>query len=252
MKQLFLLGLVCLVIASGCKKDGTGESPSTTTKYLQRYVTTIDGESVTYTLHYDTKNRLVRYNSDEDDYKSTITYDNQDNPITFELESEGQRQVFEITYNNAGVPLSATSVLTDLENPRTEIATAITYELANGKISQMHFTDELGNEAIYALSYVGDNLTRVAYTGEDGGIVLTWKYGNKKSAFSAVRFKYLVIPDLFTVFSSDNEITESKLEIPGLGSFTTSYTYQFDASGYPTTATEKDEDGGESRIAFHY
>lgn len=252
MKQTFLISLICLVAASGCQKNSDDAPPSATTKYLQRYVTTTDGQSATYILQYDSKNRLTRYHSEEDDYHSKITYDNQGNPTTFELESGGSKQVFHITYSNTGVPISAVSTLTDLENPGEALETEITYEIANGKVSKMHFTDESGNEASYALSYVGNNLTRVTMTGDNGELELTWKYGNKKSAFSAARFEYLVIPDLFAVFSSENEMTESKLEITGLGSFTTTYTYQFDATGYPTGATEKDEEGNESKITYYY
>lgn len=252
MKQTFLISLICLVVASGCQKNSEDAPPSATTKYLQRFVTTTDGESATYILQYDSKNRLTGYHSEEDDYHSKITYDNQDNPIAFELESGGAKQVFHITYSNTGVPISAISTLTDSENPGEALETEITYEIANGKVSKMHFTDESGNEASYALNYAGNNLTRVILTGDNGELVLTWKYGNKKSAFSAARFNYLVIPDLFSVFSSENEITESKLDIPGIGSLTTNHTYQFDAAGYPTSATEKDEDGNESRIIFHY
>ncbi|MBK1441178.1 hypothetical protein JHJ32_14360 [Parapedobacter sp. ISTM3] len=252
MKQRFIVGLACMALA-GCTKDSPrDDSPSSATKHLQRYVTTSDGESVTYILTYDTKNRLIAYNSQEDDYRSRITYDNNDNPIRFELESTGAKQVFEITYNSAGVPLRAISVLSDLDNPDEELETEITYEVTGGKISKMHFADETGNEAVYTLSYMGNNLTRVAYTASDGELVLTWNYGNKKSAYSAARFNYLVIPDLFSVFSSENEIIQSRLEIAGLGSFTTTYTYQFDATGYPTAATEKDQDGNESQIAFFY
>lgn len=252
MKQTFLISLICLVVASGCKKNNAGESPSNITKYLQRYVTTTDGESTTYSLLYDSKNRLVGYHSEEDDYHSKITYDTQGNPVTFELESNGAKQVFDITYNNAGVPISAISTLIDPENPNEELETEIAYEVAKGKISKIHFTDESGNEAVYTLSYAGNNLTRVTLTGDNGELELTWKYGNKKSAFSAACFDYLVIPDLFGVFSSENEITESRLEITGLGSFISSYTYQYETTGYPSSATEKDEDGNESKTVYHY
>ncbi|GGG80911.1 hypothetical protein GCM10007415_11800 [Parapedobacter pyrenivorans] len=252
MKQTFLFSLICLVVASGCKKDRERESLSNTTKYLQRYMTTTDGVSSTYTLLYDDKNRLVAYNSEEDNYHSKVTYDGNDNPIKFELESEGAKQVFEITYSNTGIPLSATSVLTYPANPELEFETAVAYETANGKVSTMRFSNESGEESIYTLSYTGKNLTRVALTSDNSELQLTWKYGNKKSPFSAARFDYLVIPDLFGVFSSENEIIESKLDITGLGSFISTYAYQYAATGYPSSAVEKDEDGKESRTTYLY
>jgi len=253
MKQQFLFALACTALIAGCKTDNPGPSaPPSGTKYLERAVTTEDGQSVTYHLAYDDKNRLIAYNSAEENYRSKITYDGKSNPVKFELESDGAKQVFEITYNNAGIPVSALSSLTNPETPNKTMETGITYEVANGKVNKMVFTDEAGNKAIYSLSYVGNNLTRVAYAADEGELVLTWKYGNKKSAYVGARFNYLVIPDLFSVFSNENEITESKLEIPGLGSVTSTYTYQFDAAGYPTSVTEKDQDGNESKTVFHY
>ncbi len=253
MKQQFLFALACTALIASCKTENAGpDTPPSGTKYLERAVTTEDGQSVTYHLTYDDKNRLIAYNSTEDNYRSKITYDSKGNPVKFELESEGAKQVFDITYNGAGIPISALSKLTQAETPNEPFQTDISYEATDGKVNRMHFKDEAGNEATYTLSYVGNNLTKVTYKGTDGELALTWKYGNKKSPYGAARFKYPVIPDLFSAFSSENEITESKLDIPGLGSVTSTYTYQFDTTGYPTSVTEKDQDGNESKTAFHY
>ncbi len=237
----------------GCKKDNNeGDAPSGSSKYLKSFVTTTDGESATYVLTYDSKKRLVGYGSEQDDYRSKITYDNRDNPTKFELESENQTQVFVITYNDAGVPVSAISTLTDLDNPGETIETDITYEVANGKINKMRFTDETGHETSYTLGYAGNNLTKVALETEEGKLELTWKYGTKKSPFGAARFKYLVIPDLFSVFSSENEIIESKLDFLGIGSATSTFSYVYDAAGYPTSGTETDEDGHKTTTTYQY
>lgn len=253
MKKIFAIGLIGATLTMGCKKENNeGDPPSGSSKYLKSFVTTTDGESVTYVLTYDNRKRLVGYSSEQDDYRSKITYNNQDNPTRFELESENQTQVFEITYNAAGIPVSATSTLTDAEQPEEPIETEIVYEVANGKISKMHFTDETGHETTYTLSYTGTNLTKVALATAEGNLELTWKYGTKKSPFSAVRFKYLVIPDLFSVFSGENELIESKLELLGIGSATSTFSYVYDAAGYPTSATETDEDGNVSTMTYQY
>lgn len=254
MKQKFVLALACIALIIGCKTDNADpDTPTPGAKYLERAVTTEDGHSVTYHLTYDDKNRLVTYYSTEDDYRSKVTYDGNSNPIKFELESDDTKQVFDITYNSSGVPITGLAKLINAETPNEAFQTEIRYEAANGRVDKMYFTDETGNEATYTLSYAGNNLTKVVYAGADGELVLTWKYGNKKSPFSAARFKYLVIPDLFSVFSCENEIMESTLELTGVGSITTRQEYQYDAAGYPISATEKDAEGNvTTNTQFHY
>lgn len=254
MKQQFLLALACTVLTIGCKTDNADpDTPPSGAKYLERTVTTEDGQSVTYHLTYDDKNRLVTYSSSEEDYRSKVTYDGNSNPIKFELESDDTKQVFEITYNGSGVPMTGLAKLVHAETPEETFQTEIRYEAANGRVDKMYFTDETGNEATYTLSYAGNNLTKVVYAGTDGELVLTWKFGSKKSPFSAARFKYLVIPDLFSVFSNENEILESTVELTGVGSITTKHEYQYDAAGYPTSAIEKDDEGNvTTNTQFHY
>lgn len=226
--------LVCvgLALTASCKKDNT-DSSAGSTRYLQRFITTEGGSSITYTLTYDNKNRLVAYNSDDDEYQSKVTYDGHGNAIKFELESEGTKQIFEISYNSSGVPISAISSLFNPETPEDPFETEIAYEVTNGKINQMLFTDETGHESVYELRYTENNLTAVTYTSGGEEFTITWKHGTKKSPFSAAQFKYLVIPDLFSVFSNENEITETIMEIPGLGTAVTQKEeYQYDAEGY--------------------
>ena len=63
----------------------------------------------------------------------------------------------------------------------------------------------------------------------------------------------LFTPDLLSVFSSENEILEATLELTGVGSVTTKQEYEYDAAGYPISATEKDEEGNiTSKTLFHY
>ncbi|MFC3196023.1 hypothetical protein ACFOET_00220 [Parapedobacter deserti] len=253
MKNQFVLGLMFAALIAGCKKDKTDNSAAGATRYLQRFVVTEDGQSVTYSLTYDDKNRLVTYHSQEDSYHCKVTYGDNDNPSTFEIESEGTKQNFEITYNSAGEPVRATSKLINPETPEEVLETEITYEVSNGKVTKLNFADEAGYEAVYELTYGGNNLTKVTYLTGDGELVLTWKYGTKKSPFSAARFKYLVIPDLFSVFSSENEIIESTIVLAGLGTVTQNEEYQYDAGGYPTSSTIKDEDGSVIQTAvYHY
>ena len=252
MKQQLLLSFACIALVTSCKKENGGDPPSGTVKYLERVVTIEDGQAVTYRLTYDNQNRLIGYNSIEEDYQSKVTYDGNSNPVKFELESDGAKQLFDITYNSSGAPIRATSKFIDPGMPDEEFVTEITYEVANGKVSKMHTVDEAGNEATYTLSYVGNNLAKVVYTSEDGELVLTWKYGNKKSPYSAARFNYLVIPDLFSVFSSESEITEASLEWAGVGSFTTKQEYQYDAAGYPSSSTEKEDGLAVRTTVFHY
>lgn len=252
MKQILYSGLICAAMAAGCKKDGEDNPASPATKYLQSHVTTTDGQSVTYTLAYDNKNRLTEYNSEEDDYYVKITYNNQDNPIKIESESEGSTQVFEITYNGSGIPVSATSVSSSPDHSGETFESAFTYEVANGKVTKLNYEDEDGNEAVYSLTYSGDNLAKVIYTSEAGESAITWKHGSKKSPFAAAWFNYLVIPDIFAVFSSRNEVTEITIDMGEIGSLTTQYAYQYDAEGYPTEGTETDEDGNVSKTVFRY
>ncbi len=252
MKQQLLISFTCIVLVTSCKKENGGHPPSGMVKYLERIVTIEDGQAVTYRLTYDNENRLIGYNSIEDSYQSKVTYDDNSNPVKFELEAEGAKQVFDIIYNSLGAPIRATSKFINPEMPHEEFVTEITYEVANGKVNKMHTVDEVGNEATYTLSYAGNNLAKVVYTSEDGELVLTWKYGNKKSPYSASRFNYLVIPDLFSVFSSENEITEASLEWVGVGSFTTKQEYQYDAAGYPSSSTEKEDGRAVRTIVFHY
>ncbi len=241
MKKQILLGLVCIGIAGGCKKKNDDVTPQPGDKQLTSTVTTLNGQSVTYQLVYDGKNRLTEYNSVEDQYRSKVTYDDRDNPVKFEVISDETTQIFDVKYGENGVPVSAVQKLFATQTPGDVSETRITYELSGGKISKMKIADADGTAYSYLLTYSGNNLTRVV--NDAGELLLGWKHGSKKSAYSSARFQHPVIPDLLPLFSSENEIVEMTVVLPEYGPVSFKEEYQYDTDGYPTSSVMKDEAG---------
>lgn len=251
MKKQILLGLVCIGMAGSCKKKDDDISPQPAAKQLISAVTSISGRTVSYQLLYDSKNRLTEYKSLEDEYKSKVTYDAKDNPVKFEIESDGTRQVFDVKYGDNGIPTGTTHQLFDPEKPGEVTQTQITYEISGGKIGKMKISDGTGVSFSYLLTYAGNNLTRI--TNDAGELILGWKHGSKKSPYSSGRFKYPVVPDLFPLFSSENEIIETTIFLPEYGLVVFKDEYEYDADGYPTSSVTKDDEGGlVQRTEFRY
>lgn len=251
MKKQILLGLVCIGMAGSCKKKDDDLSPLPGAKQLTGTATSISGRLVTYQLVYDSKNRLTEYNSPEDQYKSKVTYDAKDNPVKFEIESDGTTQIFEVKYGENGIPSGTTHKYYDPETPGEVTETRIAYEISGGKIGKMKISDGTGVVFSYLLTYAGNNLTRI--TTDAGELILGWKHGSKKSPYSSARFRYPVIPDLFPLFSSENEIIETTVFLSEYGLVTFKEEYEYDTDGYPTSSVMKDDEGGlVRRTEFRY
>lgn len=251
MKTQLVIGLIGLASLVGCTKDESG-SP-TNTKYLQKYVVTENGGNTTHTISYDNKKRITAIASTEDEYRAIVTYDNKDNVTQLSLDVEGDKQVISITYNNAGQPQSAVMKTRLAEQPNVEKTTSITYQVANDKVTKIKFVDEEQNLFEHTLTYTGNNLTKLLTTGNAGQIIMTYKYGSKKSPFTGARFKYVLLPDMFELLYSENEVIENTIDIPNILSITTKTTYQYDTAGYPTSAEDRNEDGQiERKIVYHY
>ncbi len=251
MKKQILLALVCIGVAGSCKKKDDDINPQPAARQLTSTVVSINGQSVTYRLVYDNKNRLTEYGSPEDQYKSTVSYDAKGNPVKFEIESDETRQVFEVTYGENGVPVSTIHKLFEGGSPGEVSENRITYEISGGKIGKMKIADDTGVVYSYLLTYSGNNLTRL--TNDAGELLLGWKHGTKKSPYSSARFKYPVIPDLLPLFSSENEIVEMTVILPEYGPVSFQEEYEYDTDGYPTSSVMKDEAGNViRRTGFHY
>lgn len=231
---------MCFWVAGSCREKNDTPTPPVM-KLLTGTIARISGRTVTYQLTYDGKNRLSEYSSPEDRYRSKIIYDADDKPVRFEIESDRTVQLFDVVYGENGEPAHAAHKVFDPQKPEEIMESRITYEISGGKIKKMKFSDQSGVVYAYTLIYTGNNLARV--TNDAGELMLGWKHGSQKSPYSSARFLYPVIPDLFPLFSSENEIIETTIILPENRPVIFREEYRYDTGGYPTSSVMKDETG---------
>lgn len=235
MKKLLLLFVTLIAVVSACKdKDKT--TPGNVIKYLKK-VTAVDaGETKVYQLTYNAQNRLTSFTTEDGSEKRNLVYNDKGLLTKITLEQEGDVDVYEITYSDAGIPTTGShKIYMEGALARTE---AYEYTVVNGKVTviRAHSQD---SETFYRFTYAGANLTKVTTEGDAGGLEISFTFGNKKSPYSAFLLKYAVVPSLAYEIYSPNEMLSMHLKY-AQGEFHNNFTYSWGADGFPTGSVMKD------------
>lgn len=225
IKTSFLLLAALFVLLISCKKSNntTNDTPAKKLKYLSQVISVQGTTTTIIDYTYDNKKRLntMKVNG------SVTTYFYTENNLTSVesvTESTGYRQVTEFAY--AGDILSSVAVRTYRNNV---LSTQITYNylLVGGKVTEIHHD-------IYVDSYTYDsngNITKVYYSQFD--TALNFTFDSKPSRYTNGFPKYVINADIDFV-SPNNVATKSTGD--GVQSGVGTYTYNYDAGGYPTGA----------------
>lgn len=247
INYLALITLIAGLLIASCKKDHT-PTPTpviTSTSYLTKIKESVSGVSTE--LRYDANNRLselilsdtiatghmyLTYNSNSKVSKTVYSDNSFTNIITY-------------TYDNNGL------LIWERKSADTTYVKYI-YDANNRPIKLNHYThhvpDTISMDTISLYGY-----TEIIY-GNGGNIAKETFYD--VSPFSGVRFMYenefdnhpnpLRILKPFNDWSeevgsvlSNNNVTKKTFTASGNASITT-YTYVYDANGYPTKATAND------------
>jgi hypothetical protein len=227
-RHKLMLLTVAAVLLAACKKSGNTNAPAPTPqlKYLTQEIMVQGTSTLTTNYTYDDKKRLStvkRGNS-----TTTYTY-NGDNLFSVEqITTNGAnviRNVSETTYTDGKLQ---TLSLKTYSNGALRLESLLNFVYNGDKLTEAH-TD---NGYIYFYYY--DNNNNVVKMQYDS-VTVTRNYDNKKSRFANLPPALKSIgyqinqPDFF---SANNIITDNNTA----GDLTT-YTYNYDADGYPTGAT---------------
>jgi len=243
-KQITMMIALFTVVAMGCKKDkdsrvddGDGNGK---VKYISKVTETNGGEETVYLATYDGQNRIVSYNSQDNTEKTTFTYDANSNLIKYETGGGIDKEIFEVTYSAANVPVSGKH---KTYNNLTVINEEdLTYTVANGNVTEIQFKQQNNETTTYKMAYQNNNVTKIEVATEDGIITLSGTYGTKKSPFAGLSLKHLIAPVHLFGFYSKNEVTSITSSIDGEAFARGNIAYTFGSDGYPLTSSSTNPD----------
>ncbi|CDS93055.1 exported hypothetical protein [Sphingobacterium sp. PM2-P1-29] len=197
IKYLAVSALFGLTLASGCSDDVTKIYRSTDSNF-----------------HYwiDGRNRLVSYRCAIEGDSITFRYDGLGRLDWVEMAEGSVVRYIDITYGSDGNPLSA--VVTAFEGGRKCMSGRkfIDYEISEGKVSKMKVVED--NGASYEMSYIYSegNPTEVRTKGNAGTVINKIRYGNRRPELAAIKFNYILAPELPQALFSEREVLNQTYE----------------------------------------
>lgn len=246
-KQFAMMIALVMIAAAGCKKDKANDpedgGSNGKTKYISKVTSSTDGQQTVYNATYDGQNRLTAYNTQDGTEKVTFTYGANDALVKFETENEDGKEVFDVTYNASGVPLTGKHSIYDQTTKVYE--EDLTYTVADGKVTQMEAKNADDEVTRYTVTYQNGNVTRIRMEASGIAVSIEGTYGTKKSAFAGINFKYLVSPVHLFQYYSKNELLTTTSKQGDQVLLRSAWTYTYDGDGYPLTSTSSNPDDPE-------
>lgn len=197
MKIKFLLFTVvaCVIAFTSCKKDDPSSSPEpmptpvpTASKQLRKITKTEANIVTVYNLTYNAANKLLSYKTADNSEYLAFSYDTEGNLTGIEQKDTSFKNIYNYTYQN-NIPVTGTFKSWQIE--AGEIGDLIeddqlTYTVSNNKVTNIRLDMlQAGSSADLALSYTGENLTRVASEGLFS-YTADFSFGTHPSAFPKV------------------------------------------------------------------
>jgi len=224
MKTFALSLIVCILFFTACKKQTTPQPAAKPKTYLLSKTTyVVAGLTNVYTFSYDSKNRLTQLNSA---YTSTIfkfTYDDNNNLLTAGLYDYSNQldAIYKFSYTGNTVTVGFyTSGGTSL---------LLTYTLtlnASGYVTTISGFDQ-------PATYNYDADSNITETKEDGGGVVYATFDDKKNPLSMTGAKNYYLMYFFNEISLyPSTFVNNELSIDQ-----DTYTYTYNADGFPTVKT---------------
>ncbi len=260
MKIRFLLAAVIasLLALSSCKKDDPATTPNnnnnnpqpTPSKKLKK-VTETEGTNVTvYNLTYNTSDRLVSYRSSDDAKYVVFSYDAGGNLTGIEEQEEDFKNIYNYTYQN-NVPATGTLKTWSLVSGQPDELIEddqLTYTVSNNKVTNMRLEMlQAGTAVDLALTYTGNNLTRVA-SGGTMSYTADFSFGTHRPAYPKVSNYVLDQAGFSLLFASNNEMLSASYDFPGTAlDYSINTQYTFNSDGYVLTS-----DDGTTQMTFEY
>lgn len=236
-----MLPLLAISLNSCSKDDDSGSESSKIVSQVS-----VKNRYGTYVLKfsYDSQNRLTKI---FEDAENCTTFDFSGNKVTItDAYGEGYVEVFTATLNAQGY----ISVLTD-EDGNT---TSYTYD-GNGYLSKTVWGD--GSDGELLCTWDNGNLIRENIIGNDPYIA-NYEYTsivNKTNLdVYALIWGYFHVddPELLGVNGFLGKMNTNLIKKATDYDGTRSFSYTFDADGYPTTITENDDSNGTSTFTITY
>nr|WP_068892505.1 hypothetical protein [Pedobacter panaciterrae] len=239
-KQLLILLTAVAAVAAGCKKDkdkdNNPDNNNGKVKYLSKVTETDQDEIKIYLLTYDNNNRLVSYNSQDNNETKSYTYDANGNLTKVDSKFDTEREVYEVAYTN-GIPTTGTRKT--YEGQTVKSTETIQYTVANGKVSKIVMKADNDEPIEYVLTYQNGNLSKMEVISEDASFSSDFTYGTKKSPMYASLLKYIISPGESLEFSSKNELLTTAIKIGDNPAFQSTSVFTYDNDGYPLTGKSR-------------
>jgi len=236
MRTLFTSLIIAIVLFSGCKKET--KAPSANTYLLKTVTYTTNPAAFTFVdqYSYDSKNRVIEFNSQTQlrDYK--YTYDDNNNLTSATVYDTGVggrlNSIHKFTY-------SANQIIDD-EVDSTNFPLAHWVFTLNDKQQVTFLSSDL-------IEYTYDGNGNITGYNETGTLKQSdsYTYDNKKHPLSMIGAKNVHLMFLTGFgFTNVNNIVHDNIN-------TGDYTYTYNDAGFPTTRTGLDITGRNQNIATY-
>lgn len=245
MKKAALLFLLATA-ATACSKSSDSQDPAAEKLYPAKVVCVNEGATTTTIFNYDTQNRLTEaliahvYDGNTTNETQTYTYTND---LLSEMNSVQTQGTMSTTYRlSLGYTNGKLTTVQHFDGDLTEPSSTDTLYYSNGSLPNIitqnngfesnHITyDAKGNATAISYSNKQNTTCETTITYDTDHPYYTWCIPNPNSLME--QYKYCPLQKQ-RVWKFNGQTT---------GTYTTTYTYTFNAQGYPTTVTTTYYDG---------